>query len=273
MQPTLDPGGTARYILGLGVGVSDNPWTSGEGASRNPEAGLPNVMDLVSQCAGELQQDFVPFLIAGILPAMLAMSAGVLGVFLIYGGMFLGAAPGIAANDEDLMLIGGAGGMVLGIFALFLGMALLFAPMNASMWRSVWKHMVGEEKLGFDAGFRHAFQDLPRVLVFHVVYIGAILVGSMLCYIPGLIAAFALTFAYPAVIVHGMSIGEAMRISVQHTRDNVAWHLGLFAVAFVMGMVLPYIPFIGYALLFTLYPMFVLAAWRAVYGDGPVSAD
>ncbi|MCA9489546.1 MAG: hypothetical protein KC621_06470 [Myxococcales bacterium] len=251
--------------------MSDNPWTSGEGGSRNPEAGLPNVMDLVSQCTQELQQDFLPFIVAGILPAVLAMSGGVLGVVVIYGGMFLGMAPGMAANDEDLLLVGGVGGLVLGMVVLFLGMALVFAPLNASMWRSVWKHMVEGEKMGFDAGFRYAFQDLPRVLMFHAVYLGIILAGSMLCYVPGLIAAFALTFAFPAVVVHRMSIGEAIRISVTHTRDHLAWHLGLFAVVFVMGMVLPYIPILGYALLFTLYPMFVLTAWRAVYGDGPAT--
>ena len=38
------------------------------------------------------------------------------------------------------------------------------------------------------------------------------------------------------------------------------------ASAFVMSMVLPYIPLIGYVLLFTLYPLIVLTAYKAAVG-------
>ena len=52
-----------------------------------------------------------------------------------------------------------------------------------------------------------------------------------------------------------------------------AWHVGLWAVNLVMGMVFPYIPLVGYLLLFTVQPLFVLLAYRAVAGDGEEIRD
>lgn len=272
-QPTLDPGRAARYILGSGVRVSDNPWSAAGSARRNPEAGLPNVTDLISACTTELQKDFVPWILAGLPPALLAIVLGLGGAAMVYVGAFFGLAAGLAAQDEDLAVLGATTTLVALLLVLIVVMGLVFTPLQASMWRSVWKYLTEGEKLGFDACFRYAFQDLPRVVMYQLVFGAIVTVGVMMCYLPGILASIALLFAYPAVVVHGMPIGQAMRTSVTHVQANPAWHLGLFAVTFVMALVLPYLPIVGYALLFTLYPLLVLSAWRGIWGDGPPSAS
>jgi uncharacterized membrane protein len=252
--------------------VSDDVWSAAKsadaGATRAAE--LPNVMDLASRVVSEVQKDFAMFLLGGLGSMILSLVLVPVALVLVYGGMFLGMLPGMMANDDGLTAIGSVGGLSIGMTLMFVGLLVVAAPMWASTHRAVWKYLTEGEKFTYMAPFSTYTQDLGKVLGFTFVQGVLITGGMMLCYVPGLALAAALMFSGPAVYVHRVGIGEALSLSWRHFQANVGWHVGFFAIAFVMQMVLTYIPFVGMMLLATVMPLYVLLAYRHIYGDGPI---
>lgn len=252
--------------------MSDNVFSEGV-PGQDPDAGLPNVMDLVSKLAAEVQKDFGGFLLAGLPPTLIVIGGTLVAVFGTYAALFLGMMPGLMADDEDLAALGGLGAVSLALVVVIGGITALTTPMWASLYRAAWAYLVRGEKLGISSSFSSMGQDLGAQFAY-VLLAGAIVtVGVMMCYVPGLLAQGMLIFAWPAIVVHRMPVGRAISWSVSHAMAHPAWHLGLWAVNLVMMMVLPYIPIVGYLLLFTVHPLYVLLAYRAVAGDGEVARE
>jgi uncharacterized membrane protein len=248
---------------------NDNPWSSGAEASREASSEAPpSVADLVSTTVRHVMDDFVPWLVAG-LPFLVMTFVGVfVGLFLVYGGMFAGMMVGAAADSEELAGVLLMAGLMVGTVVLVVGMTVASAPVSASMMRAVWQYLETGEKLSFGSGFSTIGQDVGRVVAYNLVMISAVLVGSLFCYVPGLLVAAALVFAFPAIVIHRLSIGAAIGLSVSHLQRNPGWHAAFFLLTVVLSMVLGYIPLIGYALLATIHPLFVLLAYRGVFGTG-----
>lgn len=247
-------------------------WTSGTN-EKNPDAGLPNVTDLASRMWAEIQKDFGGFLLAGLIPAIGAQFAGFALVFVIYGGMFLGAVPGLVLEDELIALVGSMVGLFGGTFGSIGVLILVMAPMQASMYRAVWKYLETGEKLTIMTPFSTYTQDVTKVLLFQIVTFALSFAGMMMCYVPALVVGAALMFAAPAVYVHRLGILDAVRLSVGHLMRHPGWHLGFFGIAFLMSIVASFVPVIGMMLLMSAYPMFVLLAYRQVFGTGEAPRD
>ena len=77
--------------------------------------------------------------------------------------------------------------------------------------------------------------DVMGACILSAVIIG---ITSILLIIPGLIAAFFLMFALPAVLLDGARPIESLRRSARLVRDNVGRTLGLVAGAIVASVVL-----------------------------------
>jgi hypothetical protein len=252
--------------------MADNVFSEGvEGG--DPDAGLPNVMDLVSQLVTEVQKDVGGFLLAGLPPTILLMGGVMASLVVVYGSMFLGMMPGLMGDDEDLAAIGAMSALSLSLLVVIGALVLVTTPMWASLYRSVWAFLVRGEKLTVSSSFSAMGQDLGAQFAYLLLSGAIVTLGVTLCYVPGLVAQAMLMFAWPAIVIHRMPVGRAISWSVGHSMAHPAWHLGLWAVNLVMSMVLPYIPFLGYLLLFTVHPLFVLMAYRAVAGDGEVARD
>lgn len=254
--------------------MSDDPFqpppdTSARSGAAGNSSGLPPVGELLSALVAEVQKDFASFLVAGVGTLIIAFLSVPLALVAVYGGMFLGMVPGLAMDDEGITAIGSIAGMMGGMFVMFGGILLLAAPMSASMFRAVWRWMTTGEKLTIMAPFSTFTQDIVRVLVFSFVQFGLVMLGAMFCYVPGLIVAALLVFAGPAICIHRLPIGPAVSLSVAHVRDHFSWHLGFFLVAFLMQMVLAYVPLVGPMLLATLLPLYILMGYRHAFGDGP----
>lgn len=251
------------------AGGTDNP------SSRNPDAGLPNVTDLASRTWTEIQQDFGSFLLPGLIPVIGAQFAGFAMIFAIYGGMGLGALPGILVDDELVALAGSMVGLFGGTFGSMGLLLLVMAPIQASMYRAVWKYLETGEKMGIGSPFSTYTQDIGRVLAYQLIVFAASFVGALMCYVPALIAGAALMFAGPAIYIHRLGIGEAIGLSVRHLMKHPGWHLGFFGISFLMSIGASFVPIIGMMLLTTAYPLFVLLAYRHVFGtgDAPQEAD
>mgnify|MGYP001025458902 FL=1 len=67
---------------------------------------------------------------------------------------------------------------------------------------------------GLSTAFRYALSRLPQVLLVSIIYGVIVMVGMLLLIIPGIIVAFYLTFAYPAVALRQVSL-QALQYSYQ----------------------------------------------------------
>lgn len=246
---------------------NEDVWAPGSAAGGSPQA-LPQVTDLLSETISAVTNDLGGFFVAGLGPMAISLALGLGGAVLIYVGAFAAMMPGLAAGDETLTMVGAIGGFTAGFFALMLASVLLTAPMVASLHRAVWQFMATGEKLTFGSAFSTLGQDVVRVVVYQMLLITAVMVGAMFCYLPGLAIAGALLFAGPAVYIHRLPIGAAVGLSIRHVQRQPGWHLALFGLAFVVSMVLSYVPILGMALLMTVHPLLVLKAYKAAFGAG-----
>lgn len=247
-------------------------WTTGTDA-KNPEAGLPNVTDLAKKVWEEVQKDFAGFLMAGLVPFIGSVMAGFGMVIVIYGGMFIGMVPGMLIGDEAITALGSMAGLFGSIFFAMMLLMAVIAPLTASLHRAVWNYLEKGEKLTISSSFSTVTQDLGRVIAFQLLVICATMIGAMMCYLPALIVGAALMFAGPAIYIHRLGIGEAVSLSIRHTQRNPGWHIGFFGISFLITIVLSYIPILGGLMLMTVHPMFVLLAYREVFGAGERPRD
>lgn len=165
----------------------------------------------------------VAFIVPGVIYGTLAM-------VLIIGGMVLGfvvAIPQIdaAAMSSDEPPIG----VFLSIYGLTLLGAVLAMPLSL-FWQSGAVRAGAEVLAGRRPSFGQAMIGTGRILLTALLTGVIVLVGSMLFYIPGLIAAVALNFAMAAA-ARGAGPVEALKESVSLVRKN----LGTAIVTILVG--------------------------------------
>ncbi len=80
-----------------------------------------------------VQEGFVAYLTAGLIPMLVSMASAVVGIVVIYGLVFLAMLPGLQSSDEGLAAMGAVGGSVGGVFVMVLGLTVAVAPMQASL--------------------------------------------------------------------------------------------------------------------------------------------
>lgn len=246
--------------------MADDAWTAPE-VERAP-AKRPNVVDLATRAVSTIGKDPGGYLLAGLPPALVGLVFGVGGVLLAYAAFFAGMVPGVLSDDPGEAAVMGMG-LGLGLlFPAILAATVLVAPMIASLHRAVWRSLLHGEKLTIGSALSTFGQDLGKVLAFNVLSGVAIFAGVLLCYVPGLIAMALLVFAGPAIYVHRLGVGEAIGLSIRSAQDEPGWHLGFFALSFVIVLVLQYVPIVGMMLYYTAHTLFVLLAYRELYGDG-----
>src|SRR5687767_9164503 len=159
----------------------DDVFTPSE-ATGSSGAPKPNVIDLASRAASEVGKNPAGYLLAGLVPTVVAITLTVLAVFGAYGFMFAGMVPGVFSDDPDEGFLIGLG-IGLGVmFPLILLAMLGVAPMQASLYRAVWRSITAGEPLTIGSATSTFGQDLGRVLGFTVLYAVAMLAGAMLCY-------------------------------------------------------------------------------------------
>jgi len=249
-----------------------DPWTPGRDeapgsappSSPAEPGALPDVMKVFQATLEDLIKHFVDYLLAG-LGVMLPVFVITFG--LVIGALALGFVPmilGAALDEPELGSLAGILLMTGAIFAAAMLASALTAPLQASLGRALVAHQFEGEKLGFGSAYSRAFEDLPVVLGLTFAQIGLTLVGAMMCYFPALIVAWALSFALPAVIVHRLGVVASIRRSFEHTFANPVWHLGFFALGFVILFVGQNVPLIG--------PLVSIPFWLAYTTRGYLAA-
>ena len=248
-----------------------------------PGGEYPDPMQLFQDAWKEFTDDLGPYMLAGlgqlcvVLPVVLVLFFviyfGVLAT--LFGGIFVGAIAGVAATETlgsdagALVFLGSYLGSFVLMFVVIFGLSLLIgalmAPLNASMVRRVAEHQRGGRKLDFTAIFSDVGDNLMGVIGVQLLISTIVFVGILLCYVPGLLAAFMLVYATSLVALHRAAPMTAVRTSLQSFTRNPGFH-GMFTLLyFCCSMLAAYVPIVG--------PMFMLAvhirAHRTLFGDGP----
>lgn len=238
---------------------------------------LPGVFDLLSATIQDVTSDFPGYLMAGIPGFVVQMFGVFLMLFLVFGGyafMFFAMVMGAAMGDD----LGAMLGMIVGMLGFFLSimlggvlLAMMVAPLNASVGRHLWIRLTSEEKhpLTVNSGIDRATVDIGAVLTVTLIQGAAGMLGLMFFYVGALVPAVLFSFALPGVIVHRLSAIEALKRSAQHAMAHLGWHAGVALLGLGIVIVLANIPFVGGMIAGPIHLAYILRAYKAAYGtDG-----
>lgn len=225
-----------------------------------------------SETLQEFTQDLGPYALAGLgltvvmlLPTVLiGLPIGGFVLFSIFASAAAASRAGGSAASPTM-----SGVLMLVMIVVFLLVMVLcvavLAGFMASLLRAVAAHQRGESRLAFGSVFATVRHELGKNVGVGLAVSCVTLLGVLLCYVPGLIAAFLLWLAGPLVALHGVPVGTALRLSTREVRSDLGWHLKYFGLWLVINMIAQYIPVLG--------PMFALAfsvrVFRELAGDGP----
>lgn len=229
------------------------PPTAAWSAGAVPIGGALDVGAGISWAWDRFKADAGTFVLLALVP-MLVMT----GVVLL---SFVALVPGMLG---DL-------GMVLGFVLLAVvvagGIVVSFV-MSRGLYRAALGVCDGRPP---DVGLLFAFDGIGPFIVVSLLYGLAVLVGTLLCIIPGIIAAVAFVWAPYAVIDHGLAPMDAMRRSWDLTRARAGEVVLYLLVVYALNAVVTTV--CGLLALVTA-PLMWLAlayAWRRLNGQ-PVAA-
>ena len=245
-------------------------WEGSTAGSAPMDAALPSVMDVLVETFEDYQEHLSGYMLAGAGVVLVMVPLSLLSVFGLLAALVLGMAPGLITDDELLTVVGSIGGYGLGLTGLILLNVVVFAPMQASVGRAIADRIAEHHTLDIGAAFSTWSTDIGKVIGAHLFVSLLVMLGMVFCYVPGLVAAVMLGFVVPAVIVHRLSPVAAVRLSIRHASEHLAWHLGYFVVCFGIAMACSYIPFFGVALTVTFLQSFQLRCYIGIFGFEPL---
>jgi uncharacterized membrane protein len=198
-----------------------------------------------------------PFLLSGLIYAVILSAIVVLFYFLIIVG-----AVNSGDNAGGIMLMVGTG--AVSAIAL-LGSYLI----QAAYSRGALAATRGEP---VSMGTFFQFANIGPVLVAALLVGLVVGVGTILCYIPGLIAAFLLQFTILFVIHRGMGAVDAMKASSELAKNNVGPAIILLLVVAVVNGIGSAICGIGMIVSMPLGYLITAHFYRRLIGEQPVPA-
>jgi len=206
-----------------------------------------NILDLFLEYTEEVKENFAAYALAGAGIGMVMIPSSIILVFVVYGAAALGALPGLAAEDELMLVVGALTSTIMAVFVCSMLLNLLVVPMHASMLRAIDEHQSGESEgsLSFDATWASFTENMRGPLIYIALQLVIYLFLLFFCLFPGLIFILIIDFAWPLVVLEQKGPLAAMRISAVHFRDHIAWHLGYLLILVSVAFVLAYVPLVG----------------------------
>ena len=176
-------------------------------------------------------------------------------IFVAISAILLGL-PGVILENEALMLAGTLAGFSIYTVILLLFAFIAFPLMNASLIRTLDMQRRGEHEIGVLSLFSHARQDAGKVIIFYLMSQTIVLIGFLMLYIPGFIAALVVTFSMPILVLEDIDPVGAVVKGFEHVKDNAAWHIAVWLMLFAT-LIIAELTIVG---LFVILP--VMAAWQ-----------
>jgi uncharacterized membrane protein len=192
---------------------------------------------------------------------------GIPAVVLVTIGVFIAVALGMGASAAGGDSSGPAIGAILamGVFSLLAVVVTLafVAYMLAGFTRAAIRQLRGE-KIGVGDLFSGGDVLLPVVVVDVLRALG-VLLGYLLCFIPGLVVGTLWQFAHPLVVERRLTPGEAMKTSWDTVKPHVwmylVWLLLVGLIAGAGGAI-----GIGYLATYPIAHLMMVISYRDVFG-------
>ncbi len=220
-------------------------------------AQLPPATSHVGEAFGLVKANIGGFLLSGVG----FMGATFVGVMVCILVVFVPVIPAILTESEPLLMVGLVVGFSIYTVLLLLLVGVLTPLMWASLYRAYDAALAGRGSLGLTSAFSTLRQDALQVILCWFLMQTAVMIGAVLCYVPGLLLAAMLQLAIPLVAVRRLSAVAALKVGFEHAKAHLGWYLAVFFLALVMSMVLQYIPIVG---LFLGMPFMVLVQAAAL---------
>ncbi|MFK7930778.1 MAG: hypothetical protein AB8H79_21525 [Myxococcota bacterium] len=242
-------------------------------------AGMPQPVDLLKATFNEFMEDVGPYALAG-----LGITVVGFGLAMIWMGIGFGclatimvgtvATMGAAATNggdvgQAIAALGPLGFMLAYVGTLLtivVGISASAAPFNGSLFRAVDNFRNGGAELGFGSAFNTAFKqpikDIITVLVIQLL----VIVGLFFFYVGALFVGFFLGWTALFTMLEGDSVVTAIKKAFAHTREHMGWHLAIFGLNIVVGLLAGYVPVLGPMF----HVLFYVRVYRSVF---PAAAD
>jgi hypothetical protein len=170
-------------------------------------------------------------------PVLIAMGAVfVTGVLFFGSAIGLFAVSGLAGRGRGPGMIGAAFGSAL-LVLMFLAVATVVNLASSAVVVVMANDVLTAREPSLASAYGRVMTRLGDVLGASILCALIIGITSLFLIIPGLIAAFFLMFALPAVLLDGAGPVGSLRRSATLVRDHVGRALGLVAGAIVAGVV------------------------------------
>jgi hypothetical protein len=186
-------------------------------------------------------------------PVLIAMGAVFVAGFLFFGsaiGLF--AVGGLAGRGRGLGMIGAVFGSAL-LVLMFLAVATVVNLVSSAVVVVMAHDVLTARQPSLASAYGRVMTRLGDVVGASILCALIIGVTSLFLLVPGLIAAFFLMFALPAVLLDGAGPIESLRRSATVVRDHAGRALGLVAgaivasvVTWVVSVVFHVVPVIGH---------------------------
>jgi uncharacterized membrane protein len=234
--PPPPPGGPGGY--GPGGPGDGGPGYGGQPAYGGPPAPAYSVGDALSFGWAKFQANVGPIVLSA-----LVLLVGV-GLVAVLGSLVTGALSGdveCAVNDEGRFVCDGGTGFFAGLIlqaVLTAVLLIVFQVIAAGLIRAA---------LTVTDGGSWEFSEvlktdkLGKVLVTALIVGGITFVGTLLCYLPGLVAGFMLSYSLYFVVDRDLEPMAAVKASFEFTKNN----LGSTLVWYIVGAIVAFAGFLA----------------------------
>jgi len=147
----------------------------------------------------------------------------------------------------------GSLGAFAGTAILSIGLSILLSMLAGGMTVAMAHDALAGGSPSLGAGLAATQRRLGDLVVASILASVVLVVGFMLFFVPGLVAAFFLLFTLPAVMVGGVggvaSLGASVRLVSARLGETVILAVGLLVIGLVVGvvgMLFRFVPVLGF---------------------------
>jgi len=164
--------------------------------------------------------------------------------------LLMGSAMGVMGRPGLGM---GSLGAFAGTAVLSIGLSILLSMLAGGMTVAMAHDALAGGSPSLGAGLAATQRRLGDLVVASILASVVLVVGFMLFFVPGLVAAFFLLFTLPAVMVGGVggvaSLGASVRLVSARLGETVILAVGLLVIGLVVGvvgMLFRFVPVLGF---------------------------
>ena len=235
----------------------------------------PRIGDWLSEAFDLFGREWQTWVGQGLLYLLLALGPMMLGYGLLYATVLVGSIGAGAAANTGTSPAPPVGALIFGFGGLLAGMLVGFVflyYLTAGMKRTAVKQLRGEPiavRDIFSAGDVF-WPYLGTNLLFGLIIVVVMLVGLVLCIVPGLVGGLLvggmLMFAAPLVVEKRIGVTEALRESWDVTKPHMWMYAVWYLVITLIGSVGSYLCYIGMAATWPIYILGVMISYRDAIG-------